>query len=54
MLGGVQGLNMSFQYGGTQCPPPTKKCIKDKKCIGVYYKKCKPQWMPMTSLGAVG
>ena len=52
MFTGVQGLNMSFQYGGKQCQPPPNKC-KSKKCLKKYYKSCKPQWSPTTVLGAI-
>ena len=55
MLSGVQGLNMSLQYGNTQCPLPSKKCQQNKKCFKKYYKKCKPQWMPSNNvLGSIG
>lgn len=54
MISGVQGLNMSFQYGSPKCPLPSKKCQKSKKCMKKYYKNCKPQWSPNTVLGAIG
>ena len=55
MLGGLQGFNMSMQYGNPVCiNPPPKKC-NTQKCQQKYYKKCKKQWMPVgnTTLGAI-
>ena len=56
---GVQGLNMSIQYGNKQCGPPPTKCQKCKtikckqKCLKQYYKKCHKEWTPSTVLGAI-
>lgn len=58
MFGGVQGLNMSYQFGNNyNVCNKSKKCLiikdpkKKQKCIQKY---CKTQWLPNTTLGAVG
>ena len=55
MLPGIQGLKTSLKYGSATCPPPSKKCRKDPKCLKCYYKKCPKQWIPGSVVfGAIG
>lgn len=55
MIGGVQGFNMSMQFGNPQCVKPPPRNCKSFKCKEKYYIKCKKQWIPVgtTNLGSI-
>lgn len=54
MLGGLQGFNMSMQYGNPQCIKPPPKNCKSVKCQQKYFKTCKKQWQPVGSINLGG